>query len=370
MIGHFRDPYPDELLYSVFARFSDRMGYPSKKSVVWDLFGTWNVMAVVDFPSHLDRLIAALPAECDYTADSLIDDHTLLPFYGPFLPSERLELIRRDMHGDRGTAIPTRVGTVASHIPLPRWLRFCLQCVEEDRKLWGECYWHRVHQAPIVFVCPSHANGLQDSDVPIRNARTKYEFISAEHMLRTSAKQVSTTLHSCNKILLHIAQDTAWLLKQHQFTCGPEALQKKYIAVLADRGLLTSRGKVRVDELVRTFKAHYSSELLSQLHCTLDENMNDSWITRLLRPSTSVQRAQHPIHHMLLMHFLGYQVEAFFNVSPERQPFGEGPWPCLNRASDHYQQLTILHCSVTYDSKGSSKNNGRKTRRNVLDCEA
>jgi hypothetical protein len=192
MIGHFPDPYPDELLYSVFARFSDRMDYPSKKSVIRALFGTWNVMADVDFPNHLDSLIAALPPGCNYTADSLIDDHTLLPFYGPFLPAERLELIRRDMHGDRVTAIPTRVGTVANHIPLPRWLRFCPQCMEEDRKTWGECYWHRVHQAPNVFVCPVHANCLQDSDVPIRNARTKYEFISAESMLRTSANQVST----------------------------------------------------------------------------------------------------------------------------------------------------------------------------------
>jgi Tn7-like transposition protein D/TniQ len=351
MIGHFPDPHPDELLYSVFARYSDQVNYPSKKSVVHDLFGTWNVLAVVDFPSHLDSLIAALPPECNYTADSLIDNHTLLPFYGPFLPAERLELIRHDMHGDRGTAIPTRVGTVASNIPLPRWLRFCPQCVEEDRKNWGDCYWHRVHHAPNVFVCPVHAVCLQDSDVPIRNARTRYEFISAEHLLRTATKQVSTQSHSYDKMLLRIAEDTMWLLKQHRLTCGPEALQKKYIAVLAEHGLLTSRGKARVDALVRSFKGFYSSELLGQLHCNIDENMRDSWVTRLLRPGTSLQQAQHPIHHMLLIHFLGYQIEAFLNVSTERRPFGEGPWPCLNRACDHYLQLTISRCSITYDPK-------------------
>jgi hypothetical protein len=31
MIAHFPKPYPDELLYSVLARFQDRLGYPSRK---------------------------------------------------------------------------------------------------------------------------------------------------------------------------------------------------------------------------------------------------------------------------------------------------------------------------------------------------
>ncbi len=349
MIGHFPDPYPDELLYSVFARFSDRMDYPSKKSVVRDLFGTENVKAVVDLPSHLDSLIAALPPECSYTANDLIDNHTLLPFYGPFLPTERLKLVRRDMHSDRGTAIATRVGIVGSSIPLPRWLRFCPQCVEEDRQNWGECYWHRVHQVPSVFVCPAHANYLQQSDVPIRNARTKYEFISAECMLRTSAPQALTKLHSHDKVLLHIAEDIAWLLKQHQLTHGPVALQKKYLVVLAELGQLTSTGKVRVDDLIRSFKAYYTLGLLNQLHCNVADNKIDSWLTRLFRPSVVLQRAPHPIHHLLLIHFLGYQVKAFFNVREEAKPFGVGPWPCLNRASDHYRQPTILHCDVSYD---------------------
>jgi hypothetical protein len=70
-----------------------------------------------------------------------------------------------------------------------------------------------------------------------------------------------------------------------------------------------------------------------------------------LRSGITVQRAQHPTHYMLLIYFLGYSVEAFFNLSTERKLFGEGPWPCLNRASDHYQHLTILHCSITYDPK-------------------
>ena len=40
MIGFFPDPYPDELLYSVLARFQSRVQYPSRESLVRELFGT------------------------------------------------------------------------------------------------------------------------------------------------------------------------------------------------------------------------------------------------------------------------------------------------------------------------------------------
>lgn len=351
MIGYFPAPYPDELLYSICARFSNLMQYRGKKSVVRDLFGTENVMAVVDFPSHIDCLIAALPPGCNHTADTFINDHTLLPFYSPFLPLERLELVRRDMHGERGTTISTRIGTVASGIPLPRWLRFCPECVEEDRQNFGECYWHRVHQVPGVLVCPAHGDALLNSDAPARNARTKYEFIPAEFAVRSASRQQPNLSHACSDILQHIAQDAAWLLEQRGLKHGPVILQKKYIASLADHGLLTPAGKVRLEGLIQAFKRHYSPELLVTLHCTIEERMVDSWFTRLFRPPGESQRSQHPIHHLLLIHFLGHQLSTFFSSPAERKPFGEGPWPCLNPACDHYQRLTISECTLAYDRK-------------------
>ena len=89
MIGCFPDPYPDELLYSVFARLSDRMQYPSPKSLVRNLLGNEAANAAIHLPSHLGYLVDALPPGHRYTVDRLIDEHTLLPFYGPFLPPER-----------------------------------------------------------------------------------------------------------------------------------------------------------------------------------------------------------------------------------------------------------------------------------------
>jgi hypothetical protein len=154
MIGYFPKAHPDELLYSICARCFDRMGYPNKQALVQEIFGKRTVLACIELPSHLDNLIAVLPTGHHYTADQLIDYHTLLPFYGPFLPPARLNRVRQDMRGNNGPTIHMRIGSMASRVPLPRWLRFCTLCVHEDRKQFDECYWHRIHQIPGVVVCP------------------------------------------------------------------------------------------------------------------------------------------------------------------------------------------------------------------------
>lgn len=104
MIGYFPEPYPDELFYSLCARFGDRMQYPSQFAVVRTLFSTTTVITtVVDLPQYLARFVDALPPghPCKST-DRIIDDHTLLPFYAPFLPAERLKRIRDSMLRDKG----------------------------------------------------------------------------------------------------------------------------------------------------------------------------------------------------------------------------------------------------------------------------
>src|SRR5262249_1104959 len=147
--------------------------YSSGNALLRELFGTRSFKAIVDLPSHLGRLISALQPETSYTVDGLIDDHTLLPFYGSFLPSERLRCLRYDMCGDNGSGVHMRAGIVGCPIPLPAWFRFCPLCIDEDRKHFGECYWHRVHQIPGVEVCPVHEVFLQNSSVHARNTQPK-----------------------------------------------------------------------------------------------------------------------------------------------------------------------------------------------------
>jgi hypothetical protein len=77
MLGFFPTPYPDELLYSICARYQARMNYSSQSSTVLDLFETKKAIAIFDLPSKLQRLLASLPPGHDYTVDQFIDNHTL-----------------------------------------------------------------------------------------------------------------------------------------------------------------------------------------------------------------------------------------------------------------------------------------------------
>lgn len=85
MITVFPDPYPDELLYSVCARYQERMMWGNQKTTLEDLFGSNTVVAVVDLPGHVDALISHLPAGHRYSSDEIIDRHTLLPYFLHFL---------------------------------------------------------------------------------------------------------------------------------------------------------------------------------------------------------------------------------------------------------------------------------------------
>jgi len=258
MIAYFPPAYPDELLYSICARCFDRVGYRSKQALVQELFGTRTILACIELPSHLDTLIAALPAGHHYTADQLIDDHTLLPFYGPFLPPARLYRIRQHMRGNKGPMIHTRAGIMASRVPLPRWLRFCPLCLQEDQKEFGECYWHRIHQVPGVEVCPIHKVYLQKSTIPAQDRETRYEFVSAKRATRQMVWQSPVSVAPRHEVLLSLALDALWLLSERHLSQGPHFLYRRYSQLLADLDLATYKGRVLISELQQKFRSCYS----------------------------------------------------------------------------------------------------------------
>ena len=346
MIGYFPEPYPDELFYSLCARFSDRMQYPSRWAVTRDLFGMEGTAAVIDLPSHLGFLANTLPPRhpCK-SVDRLIDDHTFLPFYGPFQPVERLEFIRQDMIESQGPSPCMHAGLNPCPIQRPAWLKFCPSCVEEDRKSFEECYWHRVHQVPGVEVCPVHNVILEDSEVRAYNSITPYEFVAAERAVQKTAIHSSSFPASFHRHLLDIARDAAWLLNQRGLAAGPELLRCRYKLSLVDHDLATYSGIIKTNALIETFKAHYPPGFLTLVQCEVTEKFRQNWMIRITRGTSQFQ---HPLRHLLLIHFLGHTAETFFELPTEFQPFGTGPWPCLNYASHHYGQPTIQECQITY----------------------
>jgi hypothetical protein len=351
MMGHFPNPHPDELFYSICARYNDRMQYSIAYATSEALFGRRKVELTFDLPSYLDRFVAALPPGHSCTVDKLIDDHTLLPYYRPFLPLERLQRLRNDMRGEGGGEVLWRAGIANFSVSRPKALRFCPHCVDDDRKNFGECYWHRVHQISGVEICPIHENYLQESSTLIRYQGIGNTFISAESAIRPTFLRQHDLPKRDQEILLKIARDAQWLLGQQCLSSDIESLHKRCIAILSDRGFTTYNDHIHRPKLYQAFRDHFPPSILSLLHCELNEYRQNVWFFRLIQSKKTVKR---PLLYLLLMHLCKYSAQDFFNLPvPDKcDPFGEGPWPCLNPFCVHFREPHIREIHVIYGQKG------------------
>ncbi|MCC8152303.1 MAG: TniQ family protein [Lachnospiraceae bacterium] len=179
MIPYFPEFYPDELVYSLFARLYVKCGYPAYRYCAEDLFFNPAVRPDMEFINHLtpeakESLLRNMPME------EVILKHTMFPYYGRFLPIVRKQKAFQSMmymEGNYQNLLPLPIGNGGG-----RYLRYCPACAERDRERYGETYWHREHQMAGVNICPVHGCHLIDSAVAI-SGKTSPMLTTAEEMV-------------------------------------------------------------------------------------------------------------------------------------------------------------------------------------------
>ena len=170
MIAFFPELYPDELLYSAFARYYDLSGYGIYRAAAEDLYqnrlANPDILFVNPITADLKKiLLKQKPWE------DIIRQHTMYPYYARFLPPVRrrrafFSLVQMDFKHKDALAMP-KDGKSGS-----RSLRYCPLCVENDREKYGESYWHRLHQMHDIDICPEHGCCLIESGIPIRSMKS------------------------------------------------------------------------------------------------------------------------------------------------------------------------------------------------------
>ncbi len=341
MLGFFTDPYPDELLYSACARYSERTRYPNYKTNLRVLFGSQKYSAVVDLPTRLNTFISFLPEGNLYIAEKLINENTLFPFYEPFLPNARAEIVRQEMASDSDNKIHVRLGIRVKQLNAPDYLRFCPLCVDEDRYSYGETYWHRMHQLAGILVCPNHKCFLENSCLKW-DRKVGYQFYLAEQFIINTFPRYLNEENPDQKILLRVAQDAQWLLSQRQLQIGPEIIRHRYFNRLLKLGFAYYKGRLRHEKFFEACDEFFSPKFFEM---TGRASNGDNWLSALVQKSNT-HTIYHPIRHLLLLNFLGLSAEEFFNSYIEFKAFGEPPYPCLNPSSKHYGELKIQECKI------------------------
>jgi len=344
----FPELYHDELMYSAFARYHHRSANENYKHTMYDLFSSNTVCASILFPTHLIRLSERMPRGVEITPYDIIRGHTFLPYYAPFIPEERNDQIVKLMELDNGAPLFMKLGRPASTVKRPQYLQYCVTCVEEERALYGEAYWHRTHQAEGVLVCQIHLVKLEQSVVSARDQRNKHEFITLEQAIaRRPITNSSNAVHA-SAHLKYIAKQTYILLNTWIDPLGLKDIHQYYISRLQRLDLATISGRIRWIELIPRFIQFYGKEQLLQLDSYIEVNDEATWLHKLLqKPRVSC----HPLRHILMLGFLNedinLMVEKITMKNSHYAPFGEEPWPCLNPAADHYKTPVISECKIT-----------------------
>ena len=343
MLSFFPTPYPDEILYSVLARYHIRSGNMGPKLTVQDLFNSNNAIATADLPCNLEALATNLSLISQITGEELIQNHTLYRFYAAFLPQTRSQQVLKAMRSGDGGGIHDQVGIRASLVRVPRYFRFCPKCVQNDQQAYGELYWHRSHQVTGVLVCPHHAEVLQDSSVPIQGLnRHEYSAANLDNCPGHQPKEPSS--QKALNLLHGLAQDACFLLEHKLPSRDLNWFRQQYISLLIERGLATATGRVHQRELLGQFLCFYERDILEVLDSTVHFKDDHNWLTGIVRKH---RKAFHPIRHLLMLRFLDISVAEFFQGDRSYKPFGAGRWLCLNAAAEHYLKPVVTNLAVS-----------------------
>ncbi|KMM36354.1 TnsD family Tn7-like transposition protein [Guptibacillus hwajinpoensis] len=342
MLVHFPTPYPDELLYSLFARYHKNAGTLSPKQTIKELFGTITNRAVVDLQGNIGTLTQRLKTS-KISSQEVIENHTLYPIYRPFIPPDRSNDIIKSMIQNNGGSIHTRTGISASNIKPFNYLRYCPSCCEDDFDKYGETYWHRIHQVPGVLVCPIHSVPIRNSSALIKHAN-QHEFIIANKITCSNNAERILPLELI-KPLFELAKILQWILNNNLRPRSLNFYRTHYIERLKERGLATYSNRIRKKEWYSSFQGRFNAEFLEMIQSEVNIKEDCDWLTMIMQKH---RRSFHPVRHALIMLYFSEPAECFFDRPIKHLPFGEGPWRCLNKICTEYNQNVIKNESITY----------------------
>ena len=308
MIPFWPDPYPDELLYSVIARYGKRLRIRHYRTLPRQLFGYRSARAMIDLPYRLSYLTTKIPGEYHKQPERIASEMTLLPLHMPFLRLQLGQKLRESMIDRLQGASP--VPAINSRRCIRnRSLRFCPACWKEQEKTMGERYWCRVHQAFGCLVCHVHKIPIWESPVSCFFRPSLQLFVDASSIELSHCRPLDLAIAGP---VVTLAEDLHWLLNHNRFYPGAEALRLAYFAALRTKGL-TQTTSIRIEEVRSQIVCSTSARLLSILASGLDEGRPD-WLTQILRASRTGCSSQPAVRHLLLIHALGQRAAIFFRA--------------------------------------------------------
>ena len=93
-----------------------------------------------------------------------------------------------------------------------------------------------------------------------------------------------------------------------------------------EKWLTTAQGIRYTERIKSEFINYHGEHFLSQMFQDRKDPLY--WLDFAF---VSVSEHLRPLYHILLMEFLKGSAEGFYKAVPDNEPYGNGPWPCINK---------------------------------------
>lgn len=296
--------FPDESLFSLIARYHRLSGNYDARDTLHDLFNKHTHVVTSHLPSQLDVLVSVLPYALKLTAQDIIDRHTIFPYFRPFLTERQVALSLIAMRGNSGTGLKTLMGLIASQMGGGNCYRYCEQCAEFDIRVFGQAYWHRIHQLPAVQVCVEHNALLVELEASWVAQHRHSLFLPMETDVICHSRRAAISEQQKVR-MLSLSVLSQQVLESGLVPIPAVTLRSTYCALASDLGLTQASGRIRITEFARRIQQETQS--LSTRGALRSLQSGDAgWALSLLRKTRT---STHPLKHLVLLQCLNGSFE-------------------------------------------------------------
>lgn len=249
---YFPRPYPDELIGSLLARACRHLAI-SYKQMMRLMVG--HPRSYLPFVMSADLTPIANAAGLD--AEALLWEHTVFPYVTCFMSQEETDQFAASLLASKaiGNAALSQPGS-----PGELGHRFCPACFEEELQTYGEVYWHRLHNLPLVQFCPKHNIWLMQEQpppgrsVPLRSSQVALPYLPC-------ASQADVFIHAGLARAISITSEECLATRERK---EPEEWSLEYREQSFAKGLMKQGGCTASVLLAKTFEDTFGESFLLQ----------------------------------------------------------------------------------------------------------
>lgn len=302
MLSFFPSLYPDELLYSIVARYHKLSGNCQIRHTKQELFESPGLRTFVLVPERINILAEKL-TKFNITRDQLLYNHTFYPYLVCFCKPNDKDEKKPDYNDFSMNAYRTYTTGIVYNT-----LRYCPLCAKDDKDKYGESYWHRCHQVEGNRVCHKHGCCLEDSGIIGSGQK---EFIALEDI---SSLSKPNYLSEYQESYMRLDKDIEWVMIHYReimlkYKEDTFFFEKRNTGFLYKKGLTTIKGRIRQDDLKEQFRNFILNQYGQDFYD--NDDFNFEWISNICRKGKEISIT---MRHILIAEFLTENLQNYFSL--------------------------------------------------------